>query len=293
MTRRAAVLVGFALLFGVAIDARASITRIQITRVESPTFGGVSFGDVGPYEKLVGRAFGEIDPRDPLNAVITDLERAPRNARGMVEYATDIYILRPIDRSKGNHRLFFEINNRGNNFSFSFFNDATTGGNDPTTVADAGNGFLMRQGYSIVLSGWDATAPPGGGRLTIAVPVATNSDGSPIVGPSVEEFVIDDGATLTGPLTYPAATLDQSQASLTVRVRYEDPPAAVTAATWEYVNASTIRLLPAGTPFQRGTLYEFTYLARNVAQTLHQQRLLRIFRRMSTRPRTARSAGKK
>src|ERR1700704_6288707 len=192
MTQRVAALTAFTLvLLGITFDANASITQIQITRVESPTFGGMSFGEVGRYEKLVGRAFGEIDPRDPLNAVIVDLDKAPRNARGMIAYATDIYILRPIDRSKGNHRLFFEINNRGSNFSFSLLNDAVTGGNDPTTVSDAGNGFLMRQGYSIVLSGWDATAPPGAGRLTITVPVATNADGSQIVGPSVEEFVVD------------------------------------------------------------------------------------------------------
>ena len=77
--------------------AEADITRIVITRVESPTFEGVSFGAVGQYEKLVGRAFGEVDPHDPRNAVIVDIALAPRNARGMVEYSTDIYILRPVD----------------------------------------------------------------------------------------------------------------------------------------------------------------------------------------------------
>jgi hypothetical protein len=69
---------------------------------------------VGQYEKLVGRAFGEVDPAAPRNAVIADIDLAPRNARGMVKYSTDIYILRPVERSRGNHRLFFEINNRGN-----------------------------------------------------------------------------------------------------------------------------------------------------------------------------------
>ena len=69
----------------------------MITRPESPTFQGVSFGDVGPYEKLVGRAFGEIDPKDPRNRVIADILFAPQNARGMVEYSTDIYILMPLD----------------------------------------------------------------------------------------------------------------------------------------------------------------------------------------------------
>ena len=195
--------------------AEADITRIVIARVESPTFEGVSFGAVGQYEKLVGRAFGEVDPHDPRNAVIVDIALAPRNARGMVEYSTDIYILRPVDPDRGNHRLFFEVNNRGNVFSFGRMNDAGTGGNDPTTAADAGNGFLMRQGYTVVSSGWDVTVAPGGGRQTITVPVAKNRDGSSIVGPALEEFAFDNATTMTGSLTYPTATLDKSQASLT------------------------------------------------------------------------------
>jgi hypothetical protein len=185
---------------------------------------------VGQYEKLVGRVFGYVDPADPRNSVITDLALAPQNSSGRVEYSADIYILRPIDRSKGNHRLFFEINNRGGNLSFGQMNDATSGGNDPTKAADAGNGFLMRQGYTIVLSGWDVTVAPGGGRFTIKVPVATNADSSIITGPALEEFVIDDAVTLTAPLTYPAATSDKSQATLTVRTRYEDPPVPVPAS---------------------------------------------------------------
>ncbi len=258
-----AILVSVVVLLWGASGTEAHITRIQITHVESPTFEGTSFGDVGQYEKLVGRAFGEIDPADPRNAVIADVGLAPTNARRKVEYSTDIYILRPINSSKGNHRLFFEINNRGGNLSFGQLNNATAGGNDPTTAAAAGNGFLMRQGYTMVWSGWDATVPPGGGRFTISVPVAKNPNGSQIIGPALEEFVIDNNTTMTGGLTYPAATLDKSQASLTVRVRYQDPPMPVPAANWEYVNASTIRLLPPGTPFQPGTLYEFTYPAKD------------------------------
>ncbi len=244
--------------------AAARITRIQITRVVSPTFEGTSFGSVGQYEKLVGRAFGEVDPTDPRNAVIADIEFAPKNARGMVEYSTDVYILKPVDTSKGNHRVFFDVNNRGDIRAVRLFNDSTTG-NDPTTAADAGNGFLMLQGYTIVLSGWDATVTPGGGRYTITVPVAKNPDGSSIVGPALEEFVIDNATSMTGALTYPAATLDKFQASLTMRVHYTDPPVPVPATDWGYVSSvgRAIRLLPVGTPFQQGRLYEFTYPAKD------------------------------
>jgi hypothetical protein len=127
----------FAIVAGTT-SAEAHLTQIVITRVESPTFEGVSFGDVGRYEKLVGRASGEVDPNDRRNRVITDLALAPRNVGGMVEYSTDIYIVRPVDPARGNHRVFFDINNRGNAVSFAVMNDAPTGGNDPTTAADAG-----------------------------------------------------------------------------------------------------------------------------------------------------------
>ena len=249
-----------AIVLGVALPAQARITRIEITRVE-PTFEGTSFGSVGKYEKLVGRAYGEVDPKDRRNAVIVDIQLAPRNAKGMVEYSTDIYILRPIDPAKGNHRVLFDINNRGTGRAFGMFNDVTAATNDPTKATDAGNGFLMRQGYTILWSGWDATVEPGEGEFTISVPVASNHDGSKIVGPALEEFVIDNATTMKGELTYPAATLDKGKASLTVRVSYEDSPTPVPGASWEYADAKTIRLLPAGTPFRQGTLYEFTYPA--------------------------------
>ena len=128
-----------------------------ITRTESPTFQGMAFGQVGPYEKLVGRATGEVDPRDPGNALIADIALAPRNAKGQVEYSTDVFILRPVDRSRGNHRIFFEVNNRGRLLSLAQLYDAPAEVNDPTTTLDAGNGFLMKQGYTIVLSGWFIT----------------------------------------------------------------------------------------------------------------------------------------
>src|SRR5579862_5867466 len=245
------------------IPVQAHITRVEISRVESPTFDGASFGNVGQYEKLVGRAYGEVDPADPRNALITDIKLAPKNAKGMIEYSTDLYILRPIDPSKGNHRLFFEINNRGTIATLRQYNDAKIRGTDPTTAADAGNGFLMHEGYTIIWCGWDPTVRPGDGRFTITVPVAKNPDGSAIVGPALEEFVIDDATTMKGSLTYPAATLDKSQASLTVRVRYEDKPTLVPAASWEYIDTGAVRLLPTGTPFRQGSLYEFSYQATN------------------------------
>ena len=94
-------------------SAQARITKIQVTTKESPTFGGYSWPGVGQYEKIVGKAFGEVDPADPKNAVIVDIALAPRNARGKVEYSFDFYILKPIDLSKGAHKVMYEPPNRG------------------------------------------------------------------------------------------------------------------------------------------------------------------------------------
>jgi alpha/beta hydrolase family protein len=245
-----------------APPADARIIQITITSTQSPTFGGTSFGAVGRYEKLIGRVTGEVDPNDPRNAVIVDIQNAPKNGRGMVEYSTDILILRPINASKGSRRLIYDVTNRGNISGFPILNSSNTG-NNPTTAADAGNGYLMRQGHLILLSGWDFSAPPGGGRFLTTVPVATNPDGSPITGLNSEELVVDIGAPppTTLPLTYPAASLDQSKASLTMRRRYTDPPVVIPASGWAYVNATTVRLVPG--PFQPTNLYEFTYPAMN------------------------------
>jgi hypothetical protein len=206
--------------------AEARITKIEITSTESPTFEGRTFGTVGAYEKLRGKAYGEVDPADPRNARITDIELAPRNAEGKVEYSMDIYILKPVNLSQGNHKLFMEVNNRGGKL-FGGFN-GSGGGNNPTTAADAGEAFLMNQGYSIAWNGWDISAPPGGDRLTITVPVATNG-GATITGPSYEYIVFDNSTTTTSTLAYAAATLDKSQAALTVRQHLTDPATPIPA----------------------------------------------------------------
>ena len=245
--------------------AQARITRITVTRVDLPALEGRSFGSVGQYEKLVGRVAGEIDPADPHNSVITDVGLAPRNVAGKVEYETDIMILRPADRSKGNHKVWYELTNRGSIVAFPQINDAPSGGNDPSKAADAGNGFLMRQGFSILFSGWDTTAAPGGDRFTTKAPVAANPDGSPIIGPALEEFSIDNDTTTSGRLTYRAATLDKSKATLTMRARYEDSPIVVPAAEWDYADEGgrAIRLVGEQTPFQQVMLYEFAYQAKD------------------------------
>lgn len=258
---RLCFLAGWFLLGLVYTNAMARIVRIEITRRQSPAYDGKKFGQVGAYEKLRGRAYGELDPNSPQNAGITDLKLAPRNASGRVEYAMDIYILKPIDLSRGNHKLFLEVNNRGGKL-FGGLNNSS-GGNDPTTAHDAGEGFLQQQGYTLVWNGWDPSATAWNNNLTITVPIAKQVDGSPITGPSYEYISFDNEITLQYTLAYPAATMDQARATLTVRDHLADTPTVVPAEGWEYVNDRTIRLLPAGTPFRQSAIYEFNYTARD------------------------------
>ena len=248
----------FALLHG-PVEAR--ITLLQITAVQSPTFQGRTFGAVGAYEKLIGRAYGEVDPDDARNALITDLALAPRNAGGKVQYSMDVYILKPVDLDLGNHRLFFEVNNRGSKL-FGAFNGAPLG-NDPTTAADAGNAFLMNQGYALAWSGWDPTAAPGSSRLTIQVPVAHNPDGSSITGPSYEYLVFDNATTVQAGITYSASSLDTTLARLTVREHLTDTPTLLAPTDWQFVNAKAIQLLPAGSMFRQSAIYELSYTAKD------------------------------
>ncbi len=146
-----------AMLAAWASTAQAKITRLEIVSQE-PFAGGARFGPAGAYVRIRAIGHGELDPAAPANAAIDDLARAPRNARGMVEYDTDVFILRPADPAKGSGTLLYDVTNRGNKFLMSWVNDAKEPANcsvnDPKTIEDAGNGFSFRRGWTVVWSGW-------------------------------------------------------------------------------------------------------------------------------------------
>jgi Alpha/beta hydrolase domain len=273
---RSAVAVGFvattALTLGLAVPASARVTQMTITTVESPTFAGASFGSVGQYERIEGKITGEVDPTNPQNAVIIDVKLAPRNPNGTVSYSADFQIIRPIDLTKGNHRILFDLPNRGGPLALGSFNDSKPG-NNATSAGSAGNGFLMNQGYTLVEGAWDITVlqgTPGSTAFGVTFPVAKNRDGSSITGPTTEELVVDFTSTpATLPLTYAAASADQSKAQLSVRANYGDTPMLLPSSAWTYVDASlrAIKLTSGnfGAPpsFGPTALYEFTYIAKD------------------------------
>jgi hypothetical protein len=263
-------------LFGLAAfgapPAEARVTRLEIVSAQSPTFDGLSFGHAGQYEKIYARAYGELDPDDRRNALITDIDLAPRNSRGMVEYSTDVHILAPIDRRRGNGRMYYDVVNRGNK-THGDFNGV--GNNDPTTAADAGTGFLMRRGYTMVFAGWedDRVVAPTNNRATAKLPLATNSDGSPIVEDTITEHIFDTSSGNTFTLPYRAADLDESKARMLVRnhSRYVGGPLVdrveVPTDVWSYVDDKTV-MIDRTHPFitstyDAGAAYEFIYPARD------------------------------
>jgi hypothetical protein len=240
-----------------------------------PFADGVAFGEVGPYERLAGRVLFAIDPNDPANRAIVDLDHAPRNAAGLVEYGTDIYILKPLELGRGNRRLLYDVNNRGNIRAIQFFNDAPHS-NTPSTVAHAGTGFLMRRGYTVVASGWQGDILPGEGRLTIQVPMA-RENGSAITGVVRTEFLTDEPDVTCFPLSgndytssYEAASPDTRSATFTSREHEADARQPIPSDAWQFAQldghgtpkpSAWHCYLPAG--FRPGWLYELIYTAKN------------------------------
>ncbi len=237
--------------------SRAEVTRFEVVGAPEIVFEGRSFGGVGRYERIAARATITLDPADPRNALIADIALAPRNAQGRVEAVTEVVVLRPAQAFRGNGTLMVEAPNRGRELAGQLYNDGAANG--LMSGRDAGNGFLLRQGLTLVWVGWQADIPSGEGRgagLRLEAPVVPN-----ITGVSREEFLFDNTTSpVTVPLTYPAAS--EQGASLTVRGRFEDSRQTPPGLSFRFVDPKRIEITrPAG--FDAGALYEFTYTARD------------------------------
>jgi hypothetical protein len=234
--------------------AHARITRLVVERTEA-------LGDDG-YEKLTGHAYGEIDPKLPLNAIITDLEFAPRNAGGMVEYAATFTIVKPTDLAKASGVLLYFVPNRGR------FN--LTGG-----------GFLAdgrKHRHVLVASGWQGDIQAADGVESLAVPVATNADGSSITGPVLARFSDMPAGTTTLPIlrggvagTADPASLDTANATLTRRISEKGQVVPMRGSDWAFADCTQTpfpgkadgRKLCLKQGFNPEFLYELVYTAKD------------------------------
>src|SRR6202030_4046637 len=242
------------------------ITGITITAVE-PLAGNKSYGEAGPYVRIRGVARGTLDPRAPENAGIVDLDKAPRNEAGLVEYATDVFMLRPAMPRQGSGILVYDVTNRGSKRILQLLDDVPANDpiavNDPKTARDAGLGFLLGRGHSIVWSGWDPGAPRANNGLGADFPTALEN-GKPVSGRIRDEFHVGTRGSaelVVRRLSYPTASLDQPGARLTVRDREADRRREIRRAEWEFFDARSIRRLPEGRPFDAFKIYELWYEA--------------------------------
>ena len=227
----------------VTADASAQITRIDFQVVESPAFGGQTFGDIGQYERLRGVAYGEVDPNDVRHREIVNIRLAPLNDRGLVEYSTTVEMYRPIDLDRWNKAIYHIVPNRGG--------------------ASAGDAVFREMGFAIVQVGWQGDLTPTDRNIVSSLPIATYEDGSSIVGPAVEEFIFNDDETVSeAGLSYATAALMPGLATFTVRASQGSLRVAIEDGTWSFTNERRIRVnRPA--EFDGGAIYDMLYLAKD------------------------------
>ena len=221
------------------------MTKIMLQVLERQTIAdGAMFGEAGAYERILARAHVRVDPAADANQGVVDLDKAPRDADGLVGFVTDVQILKPVDLARGNRRLFVELVNRGNKRCLQFFNDAP-GSNDPNTLAHCGNGYLMRRGYAVCWIAWQGDILAGNHRITMDLPVATD-DGRPLTGPVRSEFISTTATRTTYPLSgwvstrsHPTVSRDTAKAKL-VRRRYPgDPPETMAPDAWSFARVES------------------------------------------------------
>jgi hypothetical protein len=269
LMKRTSVCTLLACLLALASGAQARVTRFVIEQRQAYA-GGQSWGTAGPYEHIVGRAYFEVDPANPHNAVIFNLDKAPRNVRGMVEFSAPVFILKPVNVALGNGKIFYNVNNRGNS-DLGFVSDASKVGRHVLEQ--------LKKGYSLVDAGWHGDGVPNARQLFPQFPVATQADGQPIVGPLRLEFF---GGTMLGasPFSrpfvsgfrpYETSDTDTTHSTLTQRERADSARMPVPADAWAFGNCPTGRdsLKPTTTDiclfegFSPDRLYELIYPAKS------------------------------
>jgi hypothetical protein len=244
-----------------------AVVRLEI-KTRQPLADGREFGDVGLYQQLDGTAHFAVHPAHRLNSTVTDIDLAERGRDGLVHFTADLRILAPVDRARGNHRLLFDVPNRGNRLALATFNGVKRPIN-PAAPTDAGNGFLMRCGYTVVWCGWQHDVPEADGLMRINVPEA-QLGGRPVSGrllvgfqpskPSRVQLLSDRGHR-----PYPSADLDDANAVLLVRAGEEAPPRTIPRENWSFARLEAGRIVPdpnhihLASGFEPGRIYEVVY----------------------------------
>ena len=250
-----------ALLFGASLPfhAQSEVIRFEVLQ-SAPAFEGRSFGGVGSYVKITARATVAVDPADPRNAVIADIDKAPRNAAGRVEAVADVVLLRPADPQRGNGTLLVDVPNRGRKLAPQLFDDSgQPGANNADKATDAGIGFLHAQGYAMAWIGWQADIPSQPGQLALSAPMLRG-----VTGSVRDEFVFDHlRSPAAANLPWPIA--DAASLAVTVRPKWDDVRQSPAGLAIRATGAQAVEITRPTTGFDAGALYEVTYVARDPA----------------------------
>src|SRR5439155_18099335 len=260
------VMVGLA-----AMPASAEVVRIEV-QSRADLVSGQPFGAAGPYEKLSGKIYFAVDPALPANRIVTDLDKAPRNAAGKVEFSSDFFLIKPKRIEQGNGAVLYEVSNRGGKGMLGFFNHAT-GSADPATPADTGDGFLMKQGFSLLWVGWQFDVPQRAGLMRVYVPTPSEN-GRPIRGVVRSDFVptekeFDHSLSDRNHTAYVVADPNDPNNVLTVRDTVEGPRRIIPRNQWGFARdengsrvADTTHVYMTS-KFEHNKIYEVVYTAEN------------------------------
>ena len=246
-----------------------AVSQLDITSTR-PFADGAVFGNTGTYRQIDGLAHFAVDPDHPANGVITDLKLAPRDADGLVHCVADFCILQPDAPERGNHRILFDVVNRGNPTALTNLNSADQ-------RLGAGNGFLMRHGYTVVWCGWQYDVPPDNPSLVgVTVPDALTADGQPISGKI--SFAFQPHAVIrTHALAdrmhrpHPVSDVNDPAVELTVREHQDGPPQVIPRGQWAFARLDGATVTPDDSSvymesgFQPGKVYEMTYTTTGAA----------------------------
>jgi hypothetical protein len=257
-----------------ASAADAHVTRVEIIS-RADVQDGRAFGLAGAYERIIGRVYFAVDPANIHNRQIVDLDKAPRNAQGEVEFSADLYLFRPKDMNKGNGAVLFEVSNRGGRGILRLVD----GGGASDANGEIGDGFLLREGYTIAWLGWQPDLAELGEKVRLTAPIAHDAGGKEIRGLVRSDFTpsqkIDDmplGHIMLGPAggkSYPVDDPGSAKNVLTVR----DTPAGarqiIPRSQWSFGRSVDGKLVSdphyihLDSGFQPGRIYEVVYEAKD------------------------------
>jgi alpha/beta hydrolase family protein len=254
-----------------AAPAAAEVVRIDV-QSRSDLVAGQPFGAAGPYEKIAGKIFFAVDPALPSNRIVTDIDKAPRNAAGRVEFSADFYVIKPKQIERGNGAVLYEVSNRGGKGMLGFFNHAA-GSLDPASAAEMGDGFLMKQGFTLLWVGWQFDPPQRPGLVRVYAPIATDN-GRPIRGLVRSDFVVtekeaDHSLADRDHQAYKVVDPKSPENVLTVRDSVDGPRRVVPRDQWGFGRleggggvADPTRVYVSA-KFEPGKIYEVVYTAEN------------------------------